>query len=79
MIRDCHVCVGLGMIIDVRRSPYPPNFRSRPARNIEPARGASTWAFGSHRWREYIGIFTKKAVDIINHRRVRGRCVGGEG
>lgn len=29
--------------------PYPPNFRSRAASNIDPAIGASTCALGSHR------------------------------
>ena len=35
---------------DIRRiSPYPPSFRRIAARIIEPATGASTWAFGSQR------------------------------
>lgn len=33
----------------VRESPYPPNFSRMAARIIDPAMGASTWAFGSHR------------------------------
>lgn len=41
--------------------PYPPNFRRTAARIIEPSKGASTWAFGSHKWVKYIGIFTRKA------------------
>lgn len=32
-----------------RISPYPPNFRSIAARIIDPATGASTCAFGSHK------------------------------
>lgn len=36
----------------IRRSPNPPSFSRIPARTIEPEMGASTWAFGSHRWRE---------------------------
>ncbi|WP_375661740.1 hypothetical protein, partial [Bartonella sp. CR127HXZ] len=32
------------------------------ARTIEPAIGASTWAFGSHRCRPYKGIFVMKAI-----------------
>lgn len=28
---------------------------------MDPATGASTWAFGSHKWREKIGTLTKKA------------------
>ena len=33
-----------------RISPYPPNFRRIAARIIDPATGASTCAFGSHKW-----------------------------
>ena len=33
----------------IRASPYPPNLRRMAARIIDPATGASTWAFGSHR------------------------------
>jgi len=29
--------------------PYPPNFNRTPAKIIDPATGASTWALGSHR------------------------------
>lgn len=32
-----------------RRSPYLPNFRRIPAKIIDPATGASTWALGSQR------------------------------
>ena len=32
------------------------------AKNIDPATGASTWAFGSHRWTKKMGNFTKKAI-----------------
>ena len=35
---------------NIRIKPYLPNFRSSPARIIDPATGASTWALGSHRW-----------------------------
>ena len=34
-----------------RNKPYPPNFSRTPAKIIEPATGASTWAFGNHKWR----------------------------
>ena len=34
---------------DMRMRPYPPNLSRMAARIIEPATGASTWAFGSHR------------------------------
>lgn len=34
---------------DIRIIPYPPSFKRMAARTIEPAMGASTWAFGNHR------------------------------
>ena len=38
------------------------------ARIIDPATGASTCAFGSHRWKPYTGIFIKKAtIDRAHH------------
>lgn len=57
--------LNLKKIIRIRARPYPPNFKSRAARIIDPATGASTWAFGSHRWKRYIGSFTRNAVIII--------------
>lgn len=41
--------------------PYPPSFRRIAAKTIDPSKGASTWALGSHRWVMNIGIFTKNA------------------
>lgn len=38
-----------GNSIERRMIPYPPSLRRVPARIIEPAIGASTWALGSHR------------------------------
>lgn len=38
-----------GKSIERRMMPYPPSLRRVPARTIEPAIGASTWALGSHR------------------------------
>jgi hypothetical protein len=38
------------------------------ARIIEPATGASTWAFGNHKCTENKGSFTRKAKIIISHR-----------
>lgn len=38
--------------------------------------GASTWAFGSHRWRLYSDIFTIKAIMHASHRRVVFQEVG---
>lgn len=43
-------------------SPYPPSFRRMPANTMDPETGASTWAFGSHKWTSQHGSFTKKAV-----------------
>lgn len=34
---------------------------------MEPATGASTWAFGSHKCTPYSGIFTKKAIRQAIH------------
>ena len=42
--------------------PYPPSLRSRAASSMDPAIGASTWAFGSHRWSPYRGAFTMNAI-----------------
>jgi hypothetical protein len=39
--------------------PYPPSFRRIAARIIDPAIGASTWAFGNHRCTVNIGNLTK--------------------
>lgn len=41
--------------------PNPPNFNRTAAKNMEPITGASTWAFGSHIWKNIIGSFTKNA------------------
>lgn len=39
-----------GFRMRVRRiMPYPPSFSRIAAKTMEPAMGASTWAFGSHR------------------------------
>lgn len=55
--------------MEIRIMPYPPNFNSTAASTIEPAIGASTWAFGSHRWRPYRGILTIKAIIHASHNR----------
>lgn len=52
---------------DNRISPYLPNFSKMAARIIDPATGASTCAFGSHRWVKYRGIFTRNAVITVAH------------
>jgi hypothetical protein len=56
--------------IDIRASPYPPNFSRIAAKTIEPAIGASTWAFGSHRWVENMGSFTKNPIKVISQNTV---------
>jgi hypothetical protein len=52
----------------IRANPYPPNFRRIAANTIEPATGASTCAFGSHKWTRNSGSFTIKAIIDISHR-----------
>ena len=49
----------------IRNSPYPPSFRRMAARIIDPAIGASTCAFGSHKWTVKRGSFTKNAAKMI--------------
>lgn len=39
----------VGRVCVIRMMPYPPSFSRIAASTIEPAIGASTWAFGSHR------------------------------
>lgn len=51
----------VGIVCIIRIMPYPPSFRRIAARTIDPAIGASTCAFGSHRCRPYRGIFVRKA------------------
>lgn len=51
------------------------------ARTIEPATGASTWAFGSHRCTPYSGIFTRNAIRQPAHQTLSPqecRVKGGE-
>lgn len=55
--------------MEIRIIPYPPNFSNTAASTIEPAIGASTWAFGNHRWRPYNGILTIKARIHASHSR----------
>lgn len=58
--------VGFRNIV-IRNIPYPPSFSRMAARTMEPAIGASTWAFGNQRWRPYSGIFTIKAIIHASH------------
>lgn len=41
----------IGIICIIRIIPYPPSFSRIAASTMDPAIGASTWAFGSHRCR----------------------------
>lgn len=45
----------------MRMRPYPPSFKSTPAKIMDPLTGASTWALGSHKCTINMGIFTKNA------------------
>lgn len=56
--------------IEIRISPYLPSLRRIPAKTIDPATGASTWALGNHKWTRYRGIFTKNAIIINLHANV---------
>lgn len=38
------------------------------ANTIDPAIGASTWAFGNHRWTENIGSLTRNPAKVINQK-----------
>lgn len=40
----------IGRVCIIRIIPYPPSFSKMAASTIDPATGASTCAFGSHRW-----------------------------
>lgn len=59
--------IGAGYSSERRIKPYPPNLRRSPARIIDPAIGASTWALGSHKWKIYKGNFTRNAIIDISH------------
>lgn len=53
--------------MEIRIIPYPPSFSKIAARLIEPAIGASMWAFGSHRWTPYSGILIINAIMKASH------------
>lgn len=55
-------------IVEIRIIPYPPSFSRIAARIIDPAIGASTWAFGSHKCTPYSGILIMNAIIQANHR-----------
>lgn len=51
-----------------RKMPKLPSFKRTPARTMEPATGASTWALGNQRCVKNIGVLTRKAaIKIIHH------------
>lgn len=54
------------IILLTRKRPYPPNFNKTPAKIIEPLKGASTCALGSHKCVKYIGILIINAITIPN-------------
>lgn len=41
----------VGRVWAIRITPYPPSFSRIAAKTMDPAIGASTWAFGSQRCR----------------------------
>lgn len=51
----------------MRIIPYPPSFNNTAARTMDPATGASTCAFGSHKCTPYRGIFTRNAIKQPAH------------
>lgn len=56
------------IIVEIRIIPYPPSLSKMAARTMDPAIGASTWAFGSHRWTPYSGILIINAIMHASHR-----------
>lgn len=59
------------VIVLIRKIPYPPSFSKVPAKIIDPAIGASTCAFGSHKCTPYKGILIRNArKQAIHHMRV---------
>lgn len=59
----------------IRIIPYPPSFSNTAASTIEPAMGASTCAFGNHRWSPYRGIFTINAIMHASQRKMLDQVV----
>src|SRR5471030_239117 len=53
--------------IEKRMKPYPPIFKSTPARITEPAVGASTCASGNHVWTGHIGTLTANDAKKASH------------
>lgn len=57
-----------GNAMIIRANPYPPNFSSTAANTIDPATGASTWAFGSHKCTRNSGSLTMNAIIDNSHK-----------
>lgn len=55
-------------IVEIRIIPYPPSFSKIASRIMDPAMGASTWAFGSHKCTPYKGILIIKAIIHASHK-----------
>lgn len=53
----------------VRIIPTAPNFNITPAKSIEPAMGASTWATVNQPWNPNMGTFTKNPP-IIKYQQI---------
>lgn len=62
-IKGFNELIRLGIVIARRIIPNVPNLSRIPAKIIDPATGASTWAFGSHRCRKNIGALARKAIN----------------
>lgn len=56
-----------GNDIIIRANPYPPSLSSTAASTMDPATGASTWAFGSHKCTKNSGNFTMNAIIDSSH------------
>lgn len=54
----------------IRIRPYPPNLSKMAASTMEPAIGASTCAFGNHKWRPYRGSLIINAIVHASHMRL---------
>lgn len=62
-----YLFLNIGDIWDMRINPYPPSFSKTAAKIMDPATGASTWAFGSHKCVKNRGNFTINAITMIIH------------
>jgi hypothetical protein len=65
-------------LLNIRTKPKAPSFRRTLAKTILPPVGASTWAFGSHKWIRNKGSFTPKPTNKIKSRPGEGVLKRGE-